>query len=578
MKLFKILCGFLCVLLINPIIVFAEQDTNAMQISWRGDYTNMELIITIKSSVQYTQQITIILYPADIENPQFSDYCRMTEISMHGGEESQVCLKLSDDLNAADGAYKIIVTGNGYLANQAIENVWLINTSSINGILEEFNSATIESVGNLIETVSSALQFEKEEDVQRFLQRQKLFLQMRAKDYDGHFSSLDNIKDAWYATDIIVYAAEDGAQASRLKTMVENNANIFSVDINDADYISYAADIYESILKRMSAKLQTIGEFVSVFNESKAVAVVNHSELGEIEDEIKKYPDVFLISQEYFNKFNLLSETDQQKVLRNLYHQNFLEASQIIDTFCAAVDALSSKMDSKPSGNISTGGGGSTGGSVGSNINLGGVFQENGAETPEQEIEKGFFGDCTTSHWAFPYVQELEKQKIIEGYPDGNFYPENPVTREEFTKMIVMAFGLFLDDANCEFSDITETEWYYPYIASAKNAGIIQGIENNEFGIGHFITREDAAVIAARILENFGYENGMTRKYPFTDSNIISEYAVESVEWLADENIINGFEDKSFKPKDYLSRAEAAKIIYLLRETINSRNGGIKSA
>ena len=131
-----------------------------------------------------------------------------------------------------------------------------------------------------------------------------------------------------------------------------------------------------------------------------------------------------------------------------------------------------------------------------------------------------------------------------------------------------MATGLFKADVTCSFSDVKSGTWYYQYIASAVQSDIVGGISDSEFGLGLNITREDTAVIAARILKRFSRYPSQTSEAGFVDSDNISPYAKESVEALNTMNIISGYEDDSFVPDGKLTRAQAAKIISMIIELI----------
>ena len=134
--------------------------------------------------------------------------------------------------------------------------------------------------------------------------------------------------------------------------------------------------------------------------------------------------------------------------------------------------------------------------------------------------------------------------------------------------MVVLASGVYSEGQNCNYDDVREEEWYFTYIASASQSGLVNGVGDSVFGIGKSITREDVAVIVNRIIVN----KGLTPENPgflkFTDNAQISDYAKDGIKTLSTIGILNGFEDGSFRPKANLTRAEAAKIIYLLREYI----------
>ena len=86
------------------------------------------------------------------------------------------------------------------------------------------------------------------------------------------------------------------------------------------------------------------------------------------------------------------------------------------------------------------------------------------------------------------------------------------------------------------------------------------------------ITREDVAVIIYRAIEKLGkndIQNILDGETEFTDFNDISDYAQDGVIALSKSRVINGFEDGTFKPKDYLTRAQASKIIVMVCELVD---------
>lgn len=79
------------------------------------------------------------------------------------------------------------------------------------------------------------------------------------------------------------------------------------------------------------------------------------------------------------------------------------------------------------------------------------------------------FSDIPPEHWAFTYIEELAKQGAINGYPDGKFYPDKTVTREEFAKIMVVAAGLTASPAVVSsYADVPLTYWASPFIETAR--------------------------------------------------------------------------------------------------------------
>ena len=170
------------------------------------------------------------------------------------------------------------------------------------------------------------------------------------------------------------------------------------------------------------------------------------------------------------------------------------------------------------------------------------------------------FNDLSNVSWAEDSILELYNKGIVSGYGDKLFAPSNNVTREEYLKILVVAFGLEDDTAVCEFSDVKLGTWYYPYVAAAVKNGVVNGISENEFGTGKSITRQDIAVMTYNCLKKAGIASYDVDYESFIDEGKINDYAREAVYNMKKLGIIAGYEDGSFLPQNYATRAEACKI------------------
>ncbi len=212
------------------------------------------------------------------------------------------------------------------------------------------------------------------------------------------------------------------------------------------------------------------------------------------------------------------------------------------------------------------GGGGAAIGGTGNRVPVdgGSVGGATGSGSFESKVEQTMiFTDLLSNHWAAESVKWLKEKGIVSGTDTGAFEPDRQVTREEFTKMIVLASGISMEKQTADFADLQTGAWYVPYIGAAVDAGIVNGIGENQFGIGQNITRQDMAVMVKRALEIKGAELVKVKAYTaFGDEASFAEYAQDAIKALYEAGVINGKGENSFDPAGMATRAEAAKIIY----------------
>jgi hypothetical protein len=126
------------------------------------------------------------------------------------------------------------------------------------------------------------------------------------------------------------------------------------------------------------------------------------------------------------------------------------------------------------------------------------------------------FEDLSGSHWAYQFISDMVNKKILSGYPDGKFRPDKVITRAEFAKIVVLAAGLQPQKAETSsFSDIKVTDWFSPFIETAKKYLTGYTLENGEsvYKPDSPASREDAAIAIVKIK---GYDVGT-----FPDRSII---------------------------------------------------------
>lgn len=156
-----------------------------------------------------------------------------------------------------------------------------------------------------------------------------------------------------------------------------------------------------------------------------------------------------------------------------------------------------------------------------------------------------------------PYLDKVVGWGVMRGDLEGNLNENNYITRAEFSTMINRAFG-YDKTGPTPFQDVPEESWYAEDVGIAYNIGYIAGTSATTFSPEDSITREQAALILARILmlqPQVG-ENTM-----FTDSRTMENWSRGYIASVAQQGLISGYPDGRFGPKDNLTRGQAAIIL-----------------
>lgn len=179
------------------------------------------------------------------------------------------------------------------------------------------------------------------------------------------------------------------------------------------------------------------------------------------------------------------------------------------------------------------------------------------------------FTDITSSHWAKDAIKWMAGKEIISGYPDNSFKPNNTVTRAEFAVIMVKALNLSLKTPEEEtFNDMPKDNWAYSYIESAKY--YLTGFrtaEGDRFWPNRESVREDMAVALVKAMNYQDEEVDESILDNFIDKDSISpklrKYVAIAVKHeIMQGNPVEGSELKAFRPQNYLTRAEAAVLVY----------------
>lgn len=254
--------------------------------------------------------------------------------------------------------------------------------------------------------------------------------------------------------------------------------------------------------------------------------------------------------------------SDKSEVNAELAGRSIESMGKLLDNISDIIGDL--KKDKNKDKGGSGGGSGGGGGGWSKPVSNIGVSYPADVNTADGAGKKDDFTDFNDAHWAYTAVNYLKSYGIVSGYSDGSFKPENNITRAEFVKMIVSALGLETGAYNASFTDVSDSDWFSPYVALAEQYNIIYGDENGEFRPNEKITRQDAAVIAYRGAMFLGTAfSGVDSGEEFVDAASIADYASNQVNILKSNGILSG-DGGYFNPDAFATRAQMSQMIYSL--------------
>ena len=177
-----------------------------------------------------------------------------------------------------------------------------------------------------------------------------------------------------------------------------------------------------------------------------------------------------------------------------------------------------------------------------------------------------------SGHWAREFVEVLYQRGVIDGYADGiHFGPNDQLTRSQAIKIALNMFGYDAPDVTSKpFDDVDPNQWYAKYVAKGKELGIVQGYTEIQDGVtltlfkpNQPVTRSEALKI---LFEAAQVEvDSVSQSNPFTDVKI-SDWSRKYVLYAYQNQIVDGYSDKTFRPHRNITRGEISKIALKIAE------------
>jgi hypothetical protein len=168
-------------------------------------------------------------------------------------------------------------------------------------------------------------------------------------------------------------------------------------------------------------------------------------------------------------------------------------------------------------------------------------------------------------HWSKQDVNDMASRLIIQGIDDQTFAPEQPITRAQFVSIMVRSLGIKQGTVTLLPSDVQGSDWYADAVATAISYKLVSGYEDNTFRPNQTITRAEAAMIMnqagklAKLAEAPKAEAAALLQ-PFDDRDEVAEWSKTAITAALYNGIMQGY-GESIQPQDQVTRAQTAAMM-----------------
>ena len=171
--------------------------------------------------------------------------------------------------------------------------------------------------------------------------------------------------------------------------------------------------------------------------------------------------------------------------------------------------------------------------------------------------------DIPQNHWAYPYISYCMQENFFDGMLTSKFVPERKVTRAAFVTLLGRAAGINPNNYGPSgFTDVSESQYYAPYVTWAKEAGVTSGTgDGTTFSPNTVITREQICTMLVRFCDNTGIALPDPDGSKFNDDKEIDSWYQDGVYTAKTAGIVSGKGDNLFDPNAELTRQEIAVIL-----------------
>ncbi len=182
------------------------------------------------------------------------------------------------------------------------------------------------------------------------------------------------------------------------------------------------------------------------------------------------------------------------------------------------------------------------------------------SEGSEPAFAAPAFRDVASTDWFANAVAFVAERGMMAGN-NGLFSPNDNLTRSMMAQILYNVEG-GAGFGTRTFPDVTSSDWFAGAVSWAASQGLMDGYGNGNFGPNDSITREQLASILYRYAGVKGYSTGASAELgSFVDGASTSSWAAESVRWAVGSGLLTGKSGSRLDPTGTATRAEVAQIL-----------------
>ncbi|MBQ1935784.1 MAG: S-layer homology domain-containing protein, partial [Clostridia bacterium] len=174
------------------------------------------------------------------------------------------------------------------------------------------------------------------------------------------------------------------------------------------------------------------------------------------------------------------------------------------------------------------------------------------------------------NHWAKNYVLPLAEEGIIKGKTVNRFDPDGQITRAEFLTLALKVANLPAEIYEPSYADISENQWFAKTAYAAYRGALVDQnmLPDGKLLPDQPITREEMTSVIMRVMDVMRGKQ-VDATHNFSDGASFSPWASESIGKAANLGIVTGNPDGSFNARGNATRGEAAVIFSRLKKILD---------